>query len=486
MAEQPILRLSPKQWLSGIAPNAHTETGGIFYKANGITPLYDAGGTASPENGMLQAGPTPTDFTGSVIVDKPIASVTTSVNGAPEMYILGDAGHFYKKTLGAGAPTDLRSGTPVVNTTAPGMFLYATAAGSTYLYYLMRDFLGRWNLSGTYPTGWSDSWQGVAINDHIRAHHKFVGNVYFGSRYNVSYLYDGGGADPGFADNILDLPKTESITGMTDDGQYLVISTTENYNSQTSFALNKIYFWDTFSSSWTKELIIKDPSVYTVKNINGKVYAFGQLGIYECSFSGVKKVLSRNIGFTTDGSLTNGYGVNRGLVYNNSTLMFATDTTIDTYGKLQPDVPVAYLKNFKIPSGYPTWINADFDAGRVYVGTTTPKLYAYDFNATTHDSGNTAQTVYFKLPAKYQINRIDLVFGEPLASGDAISAGLYRDEDTAVTDFGATTFAVDGAVRRNSLYKQIICEEQISILVTFTSGAVKLKRLEIFGEPMTP
>src|SRR3990167_8428709 len=104
--EKPILTLTTKDFLTGIASSAHTERGGLFFKADGVTPVYDAGGTASTQNGLLQAGPTPTDFTASVVVDIPFASVS-GVNGA-FLYMLGASGHLYSKGLGSAAVTDGR------------------------------------------------------------------------------------------------------------------------------------------------------------------------------------------------------------------------------------------------------------------------------------------------------------------------------------------------------------------------------------------
>lgn len=491
MAETPFLRLTSKQFLTGLAPNAHTDTGGIFYKANGITPMYDAGGTASPENGLLQAGATPTDFTGSTVVDIPLRAVETQISGAAQLYILGASGHFYKKAAGAGAVTDLRSGTPIANP-ANGMTVWGPAGGTPLLYYWMQGFIGTWNMVGSYPTGWSDTTYTITQGNNstvLKPVHQFVGNVYYGNGDLLGAITDAGSATATHNSNVLDFPTRTMVTSLTDDGQYLVIATTENTTSfESVFSKNKIYFWDTFSSSWSREVEIRDPFIWCVQNIGGAIYAFGQYGIYQVTFAGgAKKILSRLIGFgtnTTDFGV--GYGSNRAMVYGDA-LMFGTDTTVDTFGKIEPDVPSAYFKPFKIPSGggRPSMVSASLDAGRVFVGTTASKLYAFDFNAATHDSGNTAQTVYFSLPSKTQVNRIDLVFGEPLVSGDAVSAGIFSDEDTAVKDFGSATFAANGAIRRKSLVKQIIVEDQISIQITFTSGAVKIKAIEVYGEPMT-
>lgn len=487
--EKPIIKLGAKQFLTGIAPNAHTETGGIFFKADGVTPLYDAGGTASTQNGLLQCGPEPENVGGSTVVDNIIASAETNYTGTPYLYFLGKDGHLYQKGIGAAAITDLRSGTQI---TFPsnGMVVWAPAGGTVKLHYWRQSKIGTWDLSGSYPTGWDDAAYDITTTNGglIQPTHQFAGNVYFGNGYHLGALLDDGDGTASVDSNVLDLPSRSLITAVADDSTYLVLSAITNPLGANIFALNKIYFWDTHSVSWTREWEIRDPFIWALKSIGGAVYAFGQYGIYEVTFGGgVRKVLSRFIGFGTATDITL-YGANRAAVYNGQSLIFATDTTVDTFGKLQPDVPSAHFKPFVIPSsvGTPTLVSASLDAGRVFVATDGAKLYSYDFNASTRDTARTAQTVYFSLPSKVHINRIDLVFGEPLATGDSVSASIYKDEDTAATSFGSATYAADGAIRRKSLFKQVVCEDQFSLRLDFVAGAPKIKAIEVYGLPMTP
>jgi hypothetical protein len=491
MAEKPFLTLGPKQWLSGIAPSAHTGTGGIFFKADGITPLYDAGGTASTENGLLQAGATPTSWT---LSDIPFASTATSYAGAAALYILGAAGHLYSKAVGAASPTDLRSGTPISNP-ANGITVWGPAGVAPKLYYWMQAYIGTWDLSGSYPTGWNDTAYAItqgANSATLKPVHQFVGNVYYGNGDRIGSLVDDGAMGITHASNALDFPTRKLATSITDDSRYLVIATTENVVGESLFARNTFYFWDTFSTSWQAEWDVYDPYIWKVLKIGRAIYAFGQYGIYQVTFDGgVKKILSRFIGMGTAADLQIGYGANRATIYNNDALLMGTDTTLDTFGKLSPDVPTAHLKPFKIPSGggRPTMLSSSLDAGRVYVGTSASKLYGFDFNGATHDTGNTAQTVYIPLEEAVCIDRIDLIFAEPLASGDAFGASIYTDEDTTPVDYGSATYTDDGALRRKSLTSASItatAENQLSLLLTYTTGAVKLKYVEFYGTPLEP
>jgi hypothetical protein len=115
-------------------------------------------------------------------------------------------------------------------------------------------------------------------------------------------------------------------------------------------------------------------------------------------------------------------------------------------------------------------------------------LYSYDFDYTTRETGVSAQTIYFPLTRKIQIRRIDVIFGEPLASGDSLNIDTKIDEDTAAVDFGSATFAADGAVRRKPIYpiKGVTVDEQISFVINWVGGAVKIKTIKVYGDVMAP
>ena len=482
--EKPLLTLSTKDFLTGIAPSAHTERGGLFFTATGVTPVYDPGGTASVENGLLQAGPTATDFTASTVVDVPFASVS-GVNGN-FLYILGASGHLYSKGLAAAAVTDERSGTPITSP-ANGITIWAPAGGTNQVYYWRETTIGKWD-GAAYPGGFNDTLYSGLTATKLHPVHQFVGNVYYGNYSVVGALLDAGAAAITSTTNVLDIKNSELITALSDDGTYLVIAATSNVSGGNRFARNTIYFWDTSASSWQREYEIRDPFIFALKKVGNTLYAIGQYGIYEVSFAGVRKVLSRLVGFGTVADFLAGYGTTRAAVYNHEALLLATDTTIDSFGKLSPDLPFAYYKSFKVSSGRPSLIDTNLDVGRVYVATSTPKLYAFDFNSATRDTNVSFQTIYIPFKQRTLIHRIDVIFGEPLASGDAFDIDTKVDEDTAAVDFGSASFTSDGAIRRKSMYpdKKVTVDNQLSIVGNFTGGAAKIKKIEVYGTPMTP
>lgn len=486
--EKPIITISTKNFLTGIAPSAQIDNAGLFFKALGVTPVYDPGGTESVENGLLQAGPAPTDFTGSVIVDVPFAGFVDYVSDQPFLFMLGASGHLYIKAPGAATPIDMRSGTPITNP-SNGIITFQPNGGSKKLYYFQRTQIGTWDMSGTYPTGWTDNAYTGLTTTLLHPAHKFYDRVYYGNARFVGSLKDDGAAGVTHTANDLDLPGSLNVTALSDDGVYLAIAVTNNLAGTDNFSDTRILFWDTNTSSWQREYAIDDPFIIALKRVGNVVYAFGQYGIFQCTFDGgVKKILARLVGFGTTADLASGYGSARADSFGQAALIFGTDASVDTLGKLALELKSAYYKPFKIPAavGTPTLVNSSFDKGRVYVATDGPKLYAYDFDGATRNTGVSAQTVYFSLPTKYFINRIDVIFGEPLSSGDALDIDTKTDEDTAAVNFGPDiAFATQGAIRRISLYptKRVQVDEQISLVVNLTGGNPKIKRIEVFGIP---
>lgn len=493
--ETPFLSLAAKDFLTGIAPSAHTELGGLFLQADGITPVYDPGGTASVENGLLQAGPAPTNIGGSTVVDTIRAAVSGVLTSSILSFFYGDEGHIYQLTS-AGTLADVHDGNndstiDAVSNPRAGLAIWRPQGGASDsgLLYWQTTQIGLYN-----GTTWDDDhWTG--INSTLPCPHKFLNNVYFSntSTYSLGALIDTG-ASVVLDTNVLDWEKSYTATAISDDGVYLVIAIGQNFGAGgvNVFSSNKILFWDTTSSSWQRDYEIRDPFIYAMKRVGSVVYAFGQYGVYEVSFGGgVRKILSRKIGFNTPSDLASGFGTYRADVYNQEALIFGTDTTIDTLGKLSPDLPSAYYKPFLVPDsvGTPTCVFSQFAVGSVYVATDGDKLYRYDFNGTTRETGVSAKSIYLPLTTRTEITRIEVVFGEPLASEDAFSIQLKTDEDTAATPTTAlsASYSTDGAIRRKSLkLNNFFTDAAISLLPSFVSGAPKIKRINLYGSPVAP
>lgn len=490
--ERPILTLTTKDFLTGIAPSAHTERGGLFYAATGVTPAYDLGGSASSQNGLLQPGPTPTNIGGATVVDTIFAAVSGVLVSTMQAFFWSDEGRLYR-LLSNGTLTDLMDGSPAtVSNSRAGLKLWnSTSATDRGLLYWQSTQIGLWD-GATDSTTFTNNKYAVTGTMNWPCPHIFNGNVYFSisSTGKIGALLDNGAGTVTVSSSVFDFDLKYSCYSIADDGVYLVMAWSPNQEGTDLFASNKIVFWDTFSSSWSREYEIKDPFIWKVQRMGNAVYAFGQKGVYEVSFGGgVRKLPPRFTAFGTPTDVTIGYGTQRATTYNQDSLIWATDSTIDLYGSAEPGFPVGYFKPFKIPTsvGTPSMVFAEFASGSVYVATDGDKLYRYDFNGTTRETGVSAQTIYFPLRTKTRIERIDVVFGEPLISGDAMSLQLKKDEDTAVSPTTAltATYAADGAIRRKSVrLTEFVTESPLSLVLNWTTGEVKIKSIEIYGKPV--
>lgn len=494
--EKPLISLSTKEFLSGIAMmGAHAERGGIFYKADGVTPLFEAGSAISVNNGFLMAGASATTIGGTPNGNF-ICSKEYDFGTAPYAFFGTSTGHIFRQELTAtGNPpsganlSDLR--------TVGGTAIYALegmqpVGGTNKLYYFMNTAIGDYDGStfddtATFSTGGS-----TISQDYIRATHRYFDKILYGNGYgNIGMLSDDGSAGMKNTLSALDIPGKSIATAISDDGTYAVTAFTNNIACDPgAYSDTRVIFWDGFSSSWLREYPIPDPFILSIKKTPIGVFAFGITGIWQVTFSGVKKVFSIPTGIYT----TFGYNT---LLYGKATSSFFSDSVIwggssgsnyviKSFGKLDTSAPLSYLSPFlSTASKNITLVDGQILKGWLYVADDTPQLKAYPFStANSPQTSISAQTVYFQLPTKMEITRVDIVFGEPLVSGDSMSIQFKTDEDASVTPTTAlsATYAADGAIRRKSVKPvNLFVEDQLSLVINFTAGAVKIKKIDIFG-----
>lgn len=486
---RPILTLGPKEWLQGLSGSAHSGYGGFLYQARGISALRDLGDVEEENIGLLQTAPVGTG-SGS-LSDVPLAGDRDfdSAGSSSYLYIIGDAGHLYKTAQGTVSVSDLRSGTPITNP-ANGIAVFAAAGGTKYLYYWQRSQIGRWDLSGTYPTGWTDAhFTGLeAVDQHPT--HKFQDAIFYGNDYKLGRIIDDTAASVTHSTNVLDFPSHLQITALEDDGVYLAIALASDKKYVGAQVETKICFWDGFSSSWQREYRIADPGIADMKRIGNIIYAIGRYGIYIITFGGgVQKVWQGG----TIATASRGPGVLSS--FNDSLLIGQTGAggKVAIMGKPAPFLPPSYTELFIInaaENNSACFVDGEFSNGAVVIGDQSPALKTYYPGVSNggNATGLSAQTIYFPFKEKTLVNRIDVVFGEPLASGDAFDIDTQKDEDTAAVDFGSASFTADAAIRRKSMYANagVVVEDQLSLIFNFTAGAVKLKKVVVYGSSMTP
>lgn len=485
---QKLITLTSKDFLSGLSIGKHFDRGGIFNDDTKGAHMF----ASENHYGLLCSGPTVSDIGSTAVVDTIIAATSTPDGDIGKLYTLGSEGHLYETDLASptATPTDKRSATPITNP-ANGLFVYQTrgATSASWLYYFQSTQIGRWNKTGTHGvSGWTDNWSTAGINTTFhRPTHQFFDRVYFGNKYQVGYLYDTGADDPSVEPGGLDIPKDYTITTLSDDGLNLVIGATRQTASGTPVNSpgTKVYFWDTNNTvSWQREWeLLGASAVMSITRGEDGMYALTPEGLYVFSFSEAPRLV---IPFTSGSTVaSSGFDSNAAGAANHQKMIrlkggllwINGDTSLTFYGRFIPQAPkaihVPYL-GFTAATSL-----AQSGAGRLYIGA-ADKLYTVALTSTGNTSA-VASTVYIPFPKKTTINRIEVVFAEPLNGSDAINIDVNSDEDSNATDWGTISYSTHGAVRRKSLFSAFTCEN-LKLVINFTGGDVKIKSINVYGE----
>ena len=495
---KPLLSLSSQNWLTGIAPYAHAEKGGLFFKADGVTPLYEAGVSQSTLNGLLMAGASGTVVGGS-LNGNILCSAVNPKGGASRAYFGTSSGHIFYWAIDSGDTPPTGASLTDAHTAAAAVGGLATlqpVGGTSKLYYWQNTTIGDYDYttfadSGTFTSG------GATINlQYSRPVHKYFDSVLYGNGQGaIGELQDDGASGVKNNTNALPngIPATTLASAIADDGVYAVIAITANVAADPGvFGDTRVLFWDGFSNSWNKEFPIPDPFITKLIKTPVGVFAFGITGIWQCSFTkGITKVFSRTPGlYVLGGVSTLIYGT-AASYFNNAVIWGGTSGSVNvlkSLGELDITAPNANLHPFLLTAGKNiTFVNGQILKGWILVGDDTPQLVAYPVSQTNvPQTGVSAQTVYLPLPYETQITRIELVFGQPLAAGDAFNIQTKLSESDSAVTFDSCSYTNDGAIRRKVLTATLNptprANAQISFILNWTGGAVKIKSIHVFGE----
>ena len=164
---------------------------------------------------------------------------------------------------------------------------------------------------------------------------------------------------------------------------------------------------------------------------------------------------------------------------------------VSLLGKPSPLLPSSYHQPLIIDAAANNgacFVDGEFMSGAVIIGDQSPALKAYFLGASSSTAaiGLSATTNFLSFPSKLRIDRIDVVFGEPLIAGDAFNIDTKLDADSTAEDFGTASFALDGAIRRKSMLKLpgLVVDSQVALILNFVTGHVKVQRVEIYGHYM--
>ena len=260
-----------------------------------------------------------------------------------------------------------------------------------------------------------------------------------------------GDTNNGSTYNALDLGFGIWPTALETYGTDLVIAGYEGDTSggRTRGLRAKLYFWDTTSSSFNKEVELPDPLCSALKNVNGVLYAFcgnpGDMGVRVLRFVGgysfeevayledsqppfhgaVDHLLNRVLfgGFSSsmsnEGSLyalgSKISGISLGL----HNIMRTTATTSTGTGVLSVLVPE----------------NTDFTNPSYLIGWRTASTFGIDRNATTYGLAR-FQSEVFRIGKPFIINKIRIPLAQAVGANMTLEAKLVVDNESTTTNMG--------------------------------------------------
>lgn len=486
-----ILELGPQQFLTGISPSAHAQNKGLWADMRNATVVRDMS-LGNDEAGLLQGSPNPSSS--AALSDTPFAyarDVTSLAND--KVYFLGSSGHLYEYDISGATATDKRSATPITDP-ANGLAVFQPRGGSKFLYYWQKDQIGRWDISGAYPTGWTDNWAtdistGTGTDWHPT--HRLFDRIYYGNLDRIGYLADDGAAGVTHIKNGLDLPSDFRVNCLSDDGAYLVAGLSTNTSSVITYiGYSKVIFWDTTSSSWQREWDIPDAAILSIKKVDDHMEAVCSKGIYAFTFSTPPKLLlgplQQEMAPDYDIPTQHAAAVLGSALLWASAPVGVTAGDLASLGKLTPQSPNAYLRPFGGLPTKPILIAPDIQANTIFiVCRATNTLYSIPTaGAGTNATSNAyASTIYIDLQRWWQIGRVVVEFENRIGVVDAtdqIRISIKDEQDQAATTVGSVT---GGSIRIKEFYKSIEARKA-EIKIEFLGGSPKIRSLSLWGDPI--
>lgn len=473
-----ILSLSPKEWVTGVSQGSHFGSG-IWSSATGINPFI-APYRGNSTEGLLQASPSVTDLTASVIVDTPIGWTNDyAVNGDQTLYIQGTGTLYSLNIVTNSSLTALRS----VSNMANGIVAFKATGETKYLYYFQKTQIGRYDFVSTYV----DNWATGLDNTVHHPTHRFFDVIFYGNGDTVGSIRDAGGTATNNI-NELDVGAEFTITTLSDDGAYLVIGITKNTGAagqSQAFNTTKILFWDTNSSSWEKEWDLDAPDIISIKKKGSALYALTSTGLYVFNYATApQKVV--NLDYADNASVNSTYGSHYSMDVLGDGVIWGGTSRLHYYGKMTPKASTAYHQPYSVPSGTAFLVCSSARFNTLYVGTNTPKFGYHDYSGNgTPATGISAESIWLDLADRYSIERIDVILGSVLTTGDSVNIDVASIEEPSFTPFGGTnavSYTNFGAKSRVKLLNSSIEAENLKIKPTFVAGTVKIKRIDIWGD----
>ena len=474
-----IFELTEKEFMTGIAPSSQVQNKGLWHKAKGITVVRDIF-LESDNVGLLQAGPAPTDLTGSVIQDVPFAWTTdVSTSGTEKLYSWGNAGWLYVINIsGDNNPTAI-TGT-AQGSAANGLFLMNHSDGTKKLYYFRLADIGYYGDLNATPSLNTAEYTGLQSTAYHPCH-KFFDRQYFGNGRYVGLAEDDGSGGLTLTNDALDFEKDERVQAIDDDGTYLVIGTSNNQNTDSLVhGRTRVVFWDTNQSSWQREWSIPDASILGIRKVGAHMEALTTRGLFAFSFNSPPVPL---VPYLLTGDVPDyQYPAQFATDVVGEAMLFGGDTRISSFGKLTPAMPNAFFQPFAGFTGAVTMVAAQAKTNDIIVGTASSKLYRVKLTG-SGATGVSGETIYIDLGRWWQVGRVVLGFDGQLASGDDVNIDVQPDDSTSSSDWGSATYTSHGAIRTKEIYNSIEARK-LKLIVNFNGGTPRIRNIQVWGDPI--
>lgn len=469
-----ILSIGQKQILSGLNDSATMQSGGLWLSAAGLNPFLDS----STLQGLIAASPAATDVTngvpGAYIWDSAFRYATSS---ASKLYFWGADGILSYVTAPSNSNLTAVNAAAGVSSPANGLEIFKAAGGSELMYYWQTTQIGTYDFNATWAGHHTDAaYTGLTstTNHHT---HRFLDSIYYANGPYIGRLYDSAGTVTNTV-QALDFPANYNVICLEDDGQFLVASVSTNVDEPNTGGVNKIIFWDTSSSSWSKEHAMNF-QVTAMKRVGATLYAITSEGIYVFNY-GTPPIKVRSLDYGTDAC-----------VYPNAIAQYGDGiifgSGLMSYGKAIPGVPNAPFRPFTVSSGTPTIIVNDARIQRLWVGTSTPKMYR--FTPTAAGTASEWTTIYIDLEHRYRIQMLNFVFPNGVNGSDQINISITNGNNA----FGYSAINGSSHIGETSVKSYpdptsssgAACEgEHMQLKITFAAGAPAISRIDVYGEPV--
>lgn len=264
--------------LEGIAPTQYFASKGQYGSAIGIDPEFpvtDTGVTSIRSSGIIRPVAYQ-KFSDSNVNAEPIGIITSPKN--TNVYISLSNGRLISYN------SSLASETLIGSAGGKGAVYY-----SDYIYLMTATDVDRYGPLSASPSITTGVWTGSTLGTQTAlaavsypayrggteypshwGHVHTDDKLYFGDANLVNYIKtNSSGTNDGSTRNALDLPAGFNVIDIESYGNDIVIAAVQTVNATIASGTAALFFWDTFSASFYRVVVLPDPFVTALKNNNG-------------------------------------------------------------------------------------------------------------------------------------------------------------------------------------------------------------------------